>query len=339
MAFILRSAEDRDIRDLQMLSSQFTMINLPNDTRALEKKIQLSQDSFAGKIKAKSEGLYLFVVEDLETERVVGTSLVIPKHGTKDEPHYYFKISKKEHFSSDLGIGFVHQVLKLEEETNGPSEIGGLLVDSEYRRAPEKIGKQISLVRFLYMAMEPDRFEEKLLCELSPPQMAQGKSEFWEAIGRRFTGLPYKEADKLSHKYKEFIQSLFPKTEIYTCVLSSAARFVLGRVGDETRPAQHLLEKLGFKYLNEVDPFDGGPHYGALTKEVPLIRNAVCAEVSSQIPPHFKKIGLIGLMRDGKFTAKQTGYHLVDEKIALPEATKEILALNANDKVFVTEIF
>jgi len=339
MSFILRSVEERDIRDLQVLSSQFTMINLPNDSKALAKKIEKSQKSFAGEIKDKANAEYLFVVEDLETERVVGSSLILAKHGTKDEPHFYFKVKKKEHFSSDLGIGFVHQVLKLEEEIDGPTEIGGLLVDSEYRRVPEKIGKQISLVRFLYMAMFPESFEKKLLCELSPPQMAQGKSEFWEAMGRRFTGLPYQEADKLSHKYKEFIHSLFPKEEIYTCVLSSAARFVLGRVGDETRPAQHLLEKLGFKYLNEVDPFDGGPHFGVMTSDVPLIKNTQHAEVSSRDQAEFKRFGLIGFMRDNKFIAKHSAFHLDGDSITLPLPTKEILKLNSNDKVCVTEVF
>jgi arginine N-succinyltransferase len=338
MAFILRSVEDRDVRDLQVLSSQFTMINLPNDAKVLAKKIEKSQKSFAGLVKDKSEAEYLFVVEDLETERVVGSSLILAKHGTKNAPHFYFKVHKKEHFSSDLGIGFVHQVLKLEEEKDGPTEIGGLLVDTEYRRVPEKIGKQISLVRFLYMAMNPERFEKKLLCELSPPQMAQGKSEFWEAVGRRFTGLPYKEADRLSHQYKEFIHSLFPKEEIYTCVLSSAARFVLGRVGDETRPAQHLLEKLGFKYLNEVDPFDGGPHFGVLTNDVPLIKNALHVEISSTEQAEFKNFGLVGLTKDGKFTAIHTAYHLNGDRIVLPAHTKEVLKVSANEKVCVTEI-
>lgn len=338
MSFILRSVEERDIRDLQVLSSQFTMINLPNDPKVLARKIEKSQNSFAGLVKNNAEAEYLFVVEDTETERVVGSSLILAKHGTKEEPHFYFKVTKKEHFSSDLGIGFVHQVLKLEEETNGPTEIGGLLVDSEYRRVPEKIGKQISLVRFLFMAMHPERFETKILCELSPPQMAQGKSEFWEAMGRRFTGLPYQEADKLSHKYKEFIHSLFPKNEIYTCVLSSAARFVLGRVGDETRPAQHLLEKLGFKYLNEVDPFDGGPHFGAITKEIPLIKDAVQVEVSPKDQAEFKSYGLVGLMRDGKFLAKQSAYHLEGDRVVLPGTTKELLKLSSNDKVCLTAI-
>jgi len=337
MSYILRSVEERDVRDLQVLSSQFTMINLPNDSKALARKIEKSIKSFAGELK-KEESEFLFVVEDTDTERVVGSSLILAKHGTKEEPHFYFKVKKKEHFSSDLGIGFVHQVLKIEEEINGPTEIGGLLVDSEYRRDPEKLGKQISLVRFLFMAMFPERFENKILCELSPPQMAQGKSEFWEAMGRRFTGLPYQEADKLSHKYKEFIHSLFPKEEIYTCVLSSAARFVLGRVGDETRPAQHLLERLGFKYLNEVDPFDGGPHFGVVTQEVPLIKNAKHVEVAAKDQAEFKNYGLIGLMRDGKFSAKHTAYHLEGDRIVLPATTKALLKLNSNDKVCLTEL-
>lgn len=337
MSYILRSVEERDVRDLQVLSSQFTMINLPNDVKALSRKIEKSVKSFSGELK-KEECEFIFVVEDTDTERVVGSSLIIAKHGTKEEPHFYFKVKKKEHFSSDLGIGFVHQVLKIEEETNGPTEIGGLLVDSEYRRDPEKLGKQISLVRFLYMAMFPEKFETKILCELSPPQMAQGKSEFWEAMGRRFTGLPYQEADKLSHKYKEFIHSLFPKEEIYTCVLSSAARFVLGRVGDETRPAQHLLEKLGFKYLNEVDPFDGGPHFGVVTSEVPLIKNAKHLEISTKDQAEFKNYGLVGIVRDGKFSAKNTAYHLDGDRIVLPGTTKALLKLNSNDKVCLTEL-
>src|SRR6185503_735771 len=130
---------------------------------------------------------------------------------------------------------------------------GGLLVDKGYRRRPEKLGKQISLVRFLYMAIHPERFEAKVLCELTPPLTEEGRSEFWEALGRRFTGLPYQEADLLSQKNKEFIQSLFPEEDIYLTLLNSKARLVLGRVGEETRPAQHLLEKIGFQYLNEVD--------------------------------------------------------------------------------------
>ena len=94
MAFILRSVQHKDIRDLQILATQFTLINLPNDLKALEKKVDISQRSFAGKIQDPSEREYLFVVEDDEQERVVGSSLILAKHGTPEHPHYYFRAKK-----------------------------------------------------------------------------------------------------------------------------------------------------------------------------------------------------------------------------------------------------
>lgn len=90
------------------------------------------------------------------------------------------------------------------------------------------------------MGLYPNRFEDRVLCELTPPLTEEGRSEFWEALGRRFTGLPYQEADVLSQSHKEFIQSLFPEDDIYLCLLDSKARLVLGRVGQATKPAQHL---------------------------------------------------------------------------------------------------
>ena len=55
MGFLLRSAKEKDIRDLQVLSSQFTLINLPNDPKILEEKVKRSSLSFAGKLpKEKS---------------------------------------------------------------------------------------------------------------------------------------------------------------------------------------------------------------------------------------------------------------------------------------------
>ncbi|WP_374076770.1 arginine N-succinyltransferase [Bdellovibrio bacteriovorus] len=191
----------------------------------------------------KHQSEYLFVVEDVEEKCVVGSSLVLAKHGTDEVPHSFFKIFKRDHFSQDLGIGFIHQVLRFQLDFDGPTEIGGLLVDKAYRRRPEKLGKQISLSRFLYMGLYPEKFENRVLCELTPPLTDEGRSEFWEALGRRFTGLPYQEADLLSQSHKEFIESLFPQDDIYLCLLDSKARLVLGRVGEATKPAQHLFGK------------------------------------------------------------------------------------------------
>jgi arginine N-succinyltransferase len=337
MSFLIRNVEEKDLHQLVNLAEQFSLLNMPPDEVVMKSKISRSVKSFGGQLE-NEECEYMFVIEDTETKKVVASSLILAKHGTADVPHNYFKIVKKERFSQDLGVGFIHTILRYCLNNDGPTEIGGLLVDNAYRRRPEKLGKQISLVRFIFMGLTPQKFQDDILCELTPPLTKEGRSEFWEALGRRFTGLPYQEADKLSHVNKEFIQTLFPQEDIYLTLLDSKARLVLGRVGETTMPAKHLLESIGFKYLNEVDPFDGGPHYGAKLKDVSVVKNGRICQVSGQDPKSLTKLGLVGCYRSGQFRAVQTTAQLTNQKdsneIILPKHAKDLLNLGIGDEVF-----
>ena len=337
MSFILRNVHSKDLQDLYSLASQAGLLNLPADKKVLSEKIARSIASFNGELpKEKAE--YLFVVEDTEQEMIVGSSLIMAKHGTEETPHTYFKLTRKNKFSENLGVGFIHQVLQFLEETDGPTEIGGLLVDRAYRRRPEKLGRQISMVRFLYMGMYPGEFEKKVLCELTPPLGDGGRSEFWEALGRRFTGLPYQEADLLSQKNREFISSLFPEDDIYLALLDSKARLTLGRVGEETLPAQHLLESIGFTYLNEVDPFDGGPHYGAVLADVSVVKAGAWAKWVKNDNATFSKRVIVGIKSDGEFRAVMTNVDHEGDKFSMPAAAAKILNADAGEKYFLTPV-
>ncbi|XGC80973.1 arginine N-succinyltransferase [Bdellovibrio bacteriovorus] len=332
MSFIIRPVKYDDLTQLVDLAKQFNLLNLPGDKKVIGEKIDRSELSFAGKLpKHKAE--YLFVVEDTEEKQVVGSSLVIAKHGDDNVPHSFFKILKRDHFSEDLGIGFIHQVLRFQLDWDGPTEIGGLLVDKAYRRRPEKLGKQISLSRFLYMALHPDRFEQRVLCELTPPLTDEGRSEFWEALGRRFTGLPYQEADLLSQSHREFIESLFPPDDIYLCLLDSKARLVLGRVGEATKPAQHLLESIGFKYLDEVDPFDGGPHYGANTSDILPIKYGQRLKVAEFSDASFKDQSLIATTGED-FKVALGSADIRGNEVAIAPKTRQLLEIEIGDEVF-----
>lgn len=333
MSFIVRPVSFDDINQLIDLAKQFNLLNLPGDKKVLTEKIERSVQSFAGDL-TKEKAEYLFVLEDVEESLVVGSSLILSKHGTEEVPHSYFRVLKKDHFSQALGIGFIHQVLRFQLDTDGPSEIGGLLVDKIYRRRPEKLGKQISLSRFLYMGMYPERFESRVLCELTPPLTDENRSEFWEALGRRFTGLNYNEADLLSQSNKEFIESLFPQGDIYLCLLDSKARVVLGRVGEATKPAQHLLESIGFEYLEEVDPFDGGPHYGCDTKDIRPIREGQKLKVSESKDSQFSKRMLIGTTGD-EFKAILSPCDIRGDEVIIPAKQRDLLGLEVNQEVFV----
>lgn len=334
MSFVVRAVRREDLQQLIDLAKQFNLLNLPGDKKVLTEKIARSEASFAGKLD-KADTEYIFVVEDLEERMVVGSSLIIAKHGNENAPHSYFKILKRDHFSKDLGIGFIHQVLRFQLDTEGPTEIGGLLVDKVYRRRPERLGKQISLSRFVYMALNPERFEERVLCELTPPLTEEGRSEFWEALGRRFTGLPYQEADLLSQTSKEFIESLFPEEDIYLSLLDAKARLVLGRVGEATKPAQHLLESIGFEYLEEVDPFDGGPHYGAKTKDILPIKMGKNLRVGESKDVTFTQKGLVGI-GSSDFRCISTGYEINGDTVYLPNKSRDLLKVEPGQNVFVT---
>ena len=111
-----------------------------------------------------------------------------------------------------------------------------------------------------------------MLAELLPPLEEDGTSHLWDALGRHFTGLTYAEADILSKKNKEFIRSLFPEGTIYASLLPKQAQEVIGKVGVQTRGVEKMLRRIGFRYAERVDPFDGGPHFTAPTDEITLVQ-------------------------------------------------------------------
>lgn len=277
--YILRSANIHDLDDLYELSQLMLFINLPPDKEIIKSKIESSLRSFTKPSKRLWENYYLFVCEDLKSERIVGASMIHAQHGTEDEPHYYFAVGQENKFSKTLNTGFIHGTLKLGLDTNGPTEIGGLILHPEFRKNEQKLGKQLSFVRFLYMGMNTNRFKDTIHSELMPPFDNEGHAPLWEAIGRRFLNLEYHEADILSRSNKEFILSLFPADTIYLTLLPIEARNAIGKVGEDTLPVKRMLESIGFKYTNEVDPFDGGPHYRAKLKEIKPVKEMFECEI------------------------------------------------------------
>ena len=84
--------------------------------------------------------------------------------------------------------------------------------------------------------------------------------------------MDYRAADRLSRRNKEFIRGLFPDGDIYASLLAPEAQAVIGEVGPQTKGVEKLLRRIGFRYVNRVDPFDGGPHFLADTDQVSLIQ-------------------------------------------------------------------
>ncbi len=339
-SFLIRSVREEDLEELVQLSQLVYFINLPSDREILKEKIRTSIDSFNGSIVDKFAREYIFVLEKTEDKSLIGTSMVIARHGNIATPHMYFHLKEIQKYSETLHGGFIHKVLQLKFDTDGPTEIGGLVLNPNYRGHKGKLGRQLSYARFMFIKMKRRSFKNYVLSELMPPLTESGESILWEAVGRRFTNLAYQEADALSRKNKEFVTSLFPKGDIYTCLLSGEARDAIGKVGEGAEPVKHMLEHIGFQWKEHIDPFDGGPHYWAETDKITIVRDSKKFSVHRDLLKRKSKaIALCAFFAGDEFRCVQTTCEIAKSSVHLPKHTIETLGLApGKDTVTLTPI-
>jgi arginine N-succinyltransferase len=268
--FEIRGAGTADEDALLELARHLNSVNLPNDRAHIGRLLEHSERSFRGELSERRRK-FVFLICDRESGQALGTSTIVAQLGRRDAPYIYLDVIDEEKYSSALDRHFHHTVLRIGFSYDGPTELGGLVVLPRHRSAPERLGLLISYVRFLYIATHAPLFRSQLLAELMPPLEPDGTSHLWEALGRRFTGMSYAEADLLSSENKSFIRDLFPSGMIYASLLSLEAQSVIGKVGAQTRGVEKMLRRVGFRYARRIDPFDGGPHFIADASEVELI--------------------------------------------------------------------
>lgn len=324
--FLIRSAELSDISALHHLACQVALLNLPPNRKILEKKVARSINSFAG-LSSVEDAEYLFVLEDRDADVIAGASMIRPHYVSHSRPHHYFHVVQDDSC----------QILKLGCTTEAVSGIGGLILDAKYRGGVHKLGKQISLIRLLYAAMVPESFTSFILSELMAPVDANGKNLFWSKVGKQFTGMEFEEALAFARQNnKTFIQDYFPDE-----LILSAADHHIHRsretVMESGKGEQHILEKIGFRYLHMVDPMDGGLHYGTPLDEMTLFieGNSYLIE-EAKSPAEEMKLSLIGMIRDGRFQGGCVPV-LFDSGVAqLPLPVIRFFNIRRRERIFIT---
>jgi arginine N-succinyltransferase len=338
---ILRPVRSDDLDALVALAAQLDSMNLPSDRDFLEKRIAASLASFAGELDDWRAGIYVFVLEDTQAQRCVGTSMILAKHGRPGAPYFWLAETSEERRSAELARRFVHKKLQLHSTEDGPTEIGGLILDPDYRHHPEKCGKALSIVRFAYISLHSEHFEREIIAEMLSPFVAPGVNRLWDAFGARFTGLPYREADHLSSRSKQFIADLFPRDPVYATLFPCEVQAEIGKPGETALAALRILEKIGFHYLGQVDPFDGGPYYGAAREAITPVRERRQLVLSAEVfePVAAKGPALALLAAHGKYGFRATVVPLDDEDAPLvSKRCREALGVGGGDRVHVTPL-
>jgi arginine N-succinyltransferase len=337
-SFLIREARPRDHRQLLGLARELDSINLPTDARDLRDTIARSARSFRGKMRDRSRAVYLFCAEEIATNRIAAASMIIGKHGTPQSPHYYLEMDSDERYSHTLRKTVRHTYLRLRYSMDGPTELGGLIVTAPMRGHPERVGQQISLVRYLYIAKHRRRFENHVVAEMLAPMTLDHGNIFWDHYGGKVTGLSFREADQLSSRDKEFIRTLFPESPLYTFLLPEDVRASLGAVGENTRGAVRLIEQAGMKFLGHLDPFDAGPYYGAATADLEPVKKMRTYRVVPGSPdPEKMAAYMLGYEGEGTFCAVNAHGELMNEKTMVVEPAV-LEALGIKEKAIVDAI-
>ena len=286
---VIRPITLEDLPAIEALTdfTGFGLTTLPKDEKLLHRRIRDSQRGFAKLTDRDPPGgeTYLFVMQDLESGKVIGTCGVVSKVGGF-EPFYAYRVETSVVESKQLNVRKEIHTLHLVEQHDGPCEVGSLFLSPDHRK--DNNGRLLSLSRFLFMAEHIEYFDPIVIAEMRGVVDDHGHSPFWDAVGHHFFDIDFPKADYLSMVNKKFIADLMPKHPLYIPLLPKEAQQVIGQVHPETAPALKMLEDESFKRCDMVDIFEAGPVVRCRLQEIRSIRQSsrgIVEAITTTLPP------------------------------------------------------
>jgi len=331
--FLIRPVRLDDLDRLLELAdlTSFGLTTLPKDRDLLQKRIRASLRAFRNLDGEEPLGeTYLFVIEQYPASKVMGTCGIVSKTGGF-EPFYSYKIQTTVHESSTLQIRKEIRVLHLDEDHNGPSEIGSLFLHPDARHGGN--GRVLSLSRFLFMAEYPNLFDPDVIAEMRGVIDEKGRSPFWDSLGKHFFDLEFPKADYLSIVNKEFIGDLMPRYPIYIPLLPAEAQAVIGEVHELTRPARRMLEMEGFEFRNHVDIFEAGPMLHCPREQIRSVRDSRATRIAAIQDTVFDGEELLVASRHEGFRAMKAVVSQTPDGLELTWDVARALGVTVHDTV------
>ncbi len=267
MPFMIYSAQNADYMQLRKLALKYSLFNLPADRELLKKKIALSEASFRNRVISQKKS-FMFVIKNKKGD-IVGSSQLLSQVGSQAIPRY----------STKLKSGNRGRFLQLSINRNGPSYLGGLIVKKKYRNHPDKLGKQISLIRFLFIKMHLKYFKKTIQAEIDPLFNQIKSNTFFDYFVKKRQGYSTDEANYLTLTNKKKLFDNFPSGKFYLSSLPKSVKKCIGQTNTFSNRALNLLKKQNFYIIDEMDPLDGGPYVEAQINCIPIVQNTKKVDV------------------------------------------------------------
>jgi arginine N-succinyltransferase len=284
--FRLRPVAAADLPALERIAqaSAFGINSLPDERAKLVLRIERSLQAFASQDLASGEEAYLFVLEDLASGEVVGTSGIAASAGFRDR-FYSYRNEFVVQEAPLLGVSQRMHTLHLCHDLTGCTLLTSFFIEPDYEAtlAPQLLSR----ARLLFIHAHADRFSERVAAENPGLADAQGNSPFWDAVGRRFFNMDYPSAERLAGgRARSFIADLMPKSAIYVPLLPERAQWAIGQLHPVGELPFSILQDEGFETDTYVDVFDAGPTVDARLPVLHSVRQSRAVRVGAgQVPP------------------------------------------------------
>ncbi|MFM0646581.1 arginine/ornithine succinyltransferase subunit alpha [Paraburkholderia bryophila] len=248
---------DLDALEQMARTAQPVLHSLPHDRGALEARIALSEDSFRADVDFPGEEFYLFVLEDGQTGKLMGTASIVAAAGYSD-PFYAFRNDALIHASRELHVNRKIHALTMSHELTGKSRLAGYYIDPSLRG--DAAAHLMSRARMMYIAANRKRFTSEVFSLLLGVTDEHGVSPFWEAVGRKFFGRDFADIEiESGGRSRTFIAEVMPTYPVYVPLLPEAAQRVLGEPDSKALLAYEIHQEEGFETDRYIDIFDAGP--------------------------------------------------------------------------------
>ena len=266
----VRLAKVKDCQEIYDLikDGDSGMTTLPKSKKEVLERISWSKKSLNKKIKRPDKDSYLFVLK--ENNKIVGISAIytsVSKNGTS----VFFKRKKKNIASKSFNFKKSLDVIQLHTVKNPYTELGTLFLHPDFRGKGR--GSLLSLARFKFMALWPERFDKKIVAEIRGKVDKDDNSIFWKHFSKHFFDEEVFNNNEISYINNSFISESIPKHPFLVSPLNRSAQRIIGVPNDNALPAFKMMESQNFRPNGMVDIIDAGPCLECNLDEIKTIKN------------------------------------------------------------------
>ena len=328
----VRLAKVKDCQEIYELIStgDSGMTTLPKSKEQVLERINWAKRSLNKKIKKPGKDSYLFVLKD--NNRIVGISAIytsVSKNGSS----VFFKRKKITISSKSLKFKKSLDAIQLYRVNTPYTELGTLFLHPKYRGKGR--GSLLSLARFKFMALWPERFDKSVVAEIRGKVDKDDNSIFWKHFSRHFFDENIFNNNEISYIDNSFITESIPKHPFLVSPLNKSAQRIIGAPNDKAIPAFKMMKSQNFKANDLIDVIDAGPCLQCKFKDIKIVKTNKSVNIKSFGLPKKDFTGLISNTDLKGFRVVRSDFSLDDVGASIHRNLIEALKLGTKSKIAV----